>query len=198
MGNLKTFQEIEKLLVNFVHGRTESPENSQISLQAICFYPGSFNPWHEGHTSCVNLHIKYFPQIPLMVLPDHSPHKELTTLSEIHENLPGAYISHVFKQIQKTNPTYNWISYLKSQRPSLQLGLLIGLDSFLNFPKWHKYQDLLQILSFIEVVPRKIENLAVDMHQFEKKLMSLAPKLKISHIPENPFDSVSSTILRQK
>lgn len=196
------YQEMERLLKNFtIDQKSTTKFLIQSSTSPFCFYPGSFNPWHQGHTSCVSLHLKYFPEVPLMVLPDHNPHKDLKIdhdLIKLPPEIAQVHVGAVFRQKLQTNPTYHWVSYIKKHCPNLQLGLLLGLDSYLNLPKWYNYQELLNCLSFLEVIPREIDNLAANKAQFTLNLKHLAPKLEIHLIEENPFGSVSSTFLRQK
>jgi nicotinate-nucleotide adenylyltransferase len=205
MDNLKYFSEIEALLKIFMQNdqlsATCNLSNPNLSFK-ICFYPGSFNPWHDGHSSCVTLHQKYYPDIPLMILPDQNPHKidSSIDLLKLPKNLSlnDVFLSHVFKQNNLKNPTYRWITFLKVNCPKLELGLLLGLDSYLNLTTWTNSRLLLENLSFLEIIPRNIKDLSPPTANYNSEINSYNPKLKLNFVPENPFESVSSTQLRQK
>lgn len=205
MEHVKLLREMEQLLHLFSNGLNPLHEDQfsfQQSSTSFCFYPGSFNPWHQGHTSCVELHQKHFPQIPLMILPDQNPQKDHQVYTQpnstLFEHQPSVYLSFVLRQKNSKNPTYTWTTFLKKHCPKLQLGLLLGLDSYLSLFSWISYQDLLKSLDFIEVIPRKIENLASDSEEYLQKIHLVAPHLKIHRIQGNHFESVSSTQIRQK
>lgn len=210
MEHLNFFREINHLLKLFTENNYPSRTHSLAeSKQSICFYPGSFNPWHLGHTSCVTLHFQHFANIPLMILPDHNPQKDLqpkepvVLLKSITENIQGIdgsqiFISEIFINNTQTNPTQKWVTFLRQYCPNLQIGLLMGLDSYLGLTSWYKYELLINDLNYLEVIPRKIDNLQHIPAVYHSQLQLKAPKLQIHHVKHNPFESVSSTQLRQK
>lgn len=205
MEPLKTFQYIEKFLTSYLANSHEVTIDKKLQGK-ICFYPGTFNPWHEGHGICVELHLQSFKDVPLMILPDHNPQKELALHApyEIPLNVQSnnLYLSYLFKNSQKKNPTHSWIRYLKTFCPDLKLGLLMGLDSFMTLTTWIRFEELLCDLSFMEVVPRKINDLANNLpdkvSEIDASLKIITPLLEIHHLKNHPFETISSTQIRQK
>jgi pantetheine-phosphate adenylyltransferase len=47
----------------------------------IAIYPGSFNPWHEGHTDILNKALKCFDQVIISV--GFNPEKELSVQADV-------------------------------------------------------------------------------------------------------------------
>jgi nicotinate-nucleotide adenylyltransferase len=204
MDAITLFSHLENLLHQFVDSSSKTLDqlNSLGGVSGtICFFPGTFTPWHDGHSYCVTKHLSSFPDIPLMVLPDINPQKnpiqtqkELITLPKN----PQVRLSWVFQKLTKSNPTFRWITFLKTQNPNLKLGLLIGLDSFMNLPTWINYQDLLLHLDFLEVIERDFTALDTTFDTQKTIYQRINPALKIHYTHENPYKDLSSTKLRQK
>ena len=177
---------------------------------AWCFYGGTFNPWHPGHGQCVEM-----CEAPaIFILPDNNPLKMMNrplaeSLNDIwsqtglvKKSLP--YLG--FVASYKPNPTYPWLNQVKQKHPQKKLSLLMGMDSFISLKQWFSTEKLMLIVDQIHVVPRSLE----DMSAFNKTkwediyqetlhwVVQVKPTLIIKLLPNHPFESVSSTRLRQK
>ena len=49
----------------------------------VGFYPGSFNPWHEGHEDVLNKALKVFDRVIIAV--GHNPEKERSSWSTLRD-----------------------------------------------------------------------------------------------------------------
>lgn len=167
---------------------------SQPESQSICFYPGSFNPWHEGHQACVDL----TPVESLVVVPDSNPWKQddrlitLKTILDLMKALPqNTSLYPGFINLEVGNPTVSWLPQTKWSKRSL----CIGADSFVNLEKWKEVKTLLNCLETLYVVPRNIVD--QQMTQTTQIIQNLCPSLKIEILAHHQFENVSSTDLRK-
>ncbi len=170
--------------------------------EAVTFFGGSFNPWHEGHSECVRL---YQESAPLIVIPDYNPQKELVRHSSIEafyqellavSGLPATQVYPGMLLKQTKNPTFFWVQEMKERYPQLEINLLMGADSFKNLSTWVEIRKLLSLLSTIFVTPRlESDDVIKKSCDFAQ---TIAPDLKVIIFPRHAFEHVSSTEIRQK
>jgi len=146
---------------------------------------GSFNPIHNGH-----LHIAGYVYSALGL--DHvifiptgdPPHKPSISLAPAHhrlemvrlatESYPHFVVDDREARAPAVSYTIDTVTRLKSEFPrETELGFIIGLDAFLDFPSWKQAAHLLEICHFI-VCSRP----GVEFSQLRS--MRLLP-----HIPQN-------------
>lgn len=166
------------------------------------FYGGTFNPWHQGHQSCLDL----LPDDKLcLIMPDRNPQKELRDLDPVasvlqistHAKLkPNQYLVPTFLQEEKKNPTVEWIEKLQDQFPDHKLSLLMGFDSFAQIKTWIRAEDLLTKLHTVYVVSRLEED--EDRYLALDEAHARAPDLNVVFLGRHPYEDVSSTVLRKK
>jgi nicotinate-nucleotide adenylyltransferase len=172
-----------------------------INDEELIFFGGSFNPWHEGHASCIKLMPK---DKKIVVIADHSPFKELTSklssLNEIQNELDRidrtTLLFGEFFDANKKNPTYNWIEELHSKFPDKKLSLLMGFDSFASIDKWTKSTKLLNTLSTLYVAGR-LDDKKVKEKQIQS-LLNINPNLELSFLGGHPHEEISSTKIRKE
>lgn len=176
-----------------------NPEFTIHPGKELIFFGGSFNPWHSGHSACLNL----LGSKKCLVLPDRNPFKEihptppLETYLEImsHLNLDYHYLNPEFILKNEKNPTYYWIERTHQRSPQTKLGLLMGMDSLESIESWHRADDLLKILDTIYVVSRmENEEIRKDLKNRLKKYKNL----KLCYLGHHPFESLSSTEIRKQ
>jgi nicotinate-nucleotide adenylyltransferase len=174
-----------------------------IDANELCFFAGSFNPWHDGHTSCLRL---IDSGLQVIVAPDHNPFKELilqsqkaSDLNEIKNHIKvREKNTHLFKDFftsDSKNPTYKWVEELKVSHPQKQISLLMGFDTFTAIHTWTNANSLINNLSTIYVVSR-LDTQILKEEQI-KRLNLINPKLMCDFLGNHPHEHMSSTQLRK-
>jgi nicotinate-nucleotide adenylyltransferase len=171
--------------------------------EEIIFFGGSFNPWHNGHSSCLSLTPN---ETPVVIIPDHNPFKELvdsslasTTLDEIQSILDtferDFFLFDEFFLKNEKNPTSYWVKELKKNYPNLRISLLIGFDSFISIDRWIDSANLLPNLESLFVVDR-LNDEQVKNNQI--KNLRKFKSLKLIFLGEHDYEDLSSSSIRKK
>ncbi|MCO4793663.1 MAG: hypothetical protein KC493_08130 [Bacteriovoracaceae bacterium] len=169
----------------------------QFEVDTIGFFPGSFNPWHEGHMECVqSSNIE-----SIIILPDYSPWKDnekkdqpwedFKALGEKLKDTPYLLYPGFWGE-QEKNPTSGWL-------PSTHVInriLLMGADTFMDLEKWKQPEILLRSLYSIIVLGRKIDKDKLENQK--ENILKFNSKLNIQLNFENPYENISSTDIRKK
>ncbi len=169
--------------------------------QEWVFFGGTFNPWHEGHQSCLNL----LPEDKLcFILPDQNPQKNFRNSHMVSEFLQIStharfkkkqFLVPSFLLLKEKNPTVEWIEKLAEEFPTIKLSLLMGFDSFAHLKSWIRIDDLLKHLHGLYVVSRQ------ETEEQKRKALDYvngrAP-VKVAFLGSHPFESLSSSSLRAK
>lgn len=181
-------QEASNIIQRFIKGE-----------KRVLLFPGSFNPMHIGHLSLANYLIEQyadlFDQLWLLLTPE-SPFKEETP--QLPENFRAEWISHLIQDYPKiklaldekelTPPYYtlSTIQHLKAKYPQIEFTLLIGADSLITLPQWHKSEELLSEIE-IAVYPRP----GYDANQVSPVILK-----RVKLLEGVPTFDISSTQLR--
>ena len=187
------------ILADFINSISELKDSNE-----LIFFGGSFNPWHEGHGSCLRL---YNEENPIIVIPDHNPYKELVLtneklsgVEEIKNELSQidtkTYLFDQFMQQDTKNPSHVWIRNLKEKLPKTKISLLMGFDTFIGLDKWINAEKVLCDLSRIYIASR-LDNQEIKEKQFHL-LKSINPNLDIVFLGHHDFEELSSSKLRQR
>jgi len=174
------------------------------SSKEIVFFGGSFNPWHDGHTTCIKLLPK---NLPVVIIPDHNPFKEmvkeelkLTKPTQIIKRLTSLnrniFMYDGFLKLNQKNPTHKWIKDVKQNMPMTQLSLLLGYDNFKSMPSWININELLRDLKCIYVASRLEDD--EDHSHTMQELKDINPNLNIVMLGHHEHEHISSTELRKK
>ncbi len=170
----------------------------------VLFYGGSFEPWHQGHEACVRLAPN---DMTLIVCPDRNPHKPLKTDIDILKHYYAIkkalssmgrpfHIHPGFLLRAEANPTVGWILRLKHHRPDLRIHLLMGYDSFRSLSKWTRAEDLMKLVSGLQVVSREEND---EEHNKDSSFpLQANPNITIRFLGHHAFESISGTELRKK
>lgn len=174
--------------------------------QEWIFFGGSFHPWHQGHSSCLNL-LWEQEQKEAIIIPDHNPQKdtrEVTDAELFCQDLAKAIRSQTdapfaiygdFLKENKKNPSYNWISKLKEKHPEQLLSLLLGNDSFIGLDSWIQWRELLKKLDHLYVASRKDDK---QITQKKTELYrTLNPRLSITFLGPHAYENLSSSKIRK-
>jgi nicotinate-nucleotide adenylyltransferase len=122
---------------------------------------GSFNPIHNGHLHIANQVYEILHLDRIMFIPTGDPpHKPTGSLAPAHHRLEMVKLaivpfSHFTVSDRETwTPEVSYsvdtITELKASYPNgTQLGFIVGLDAFLDFPSWKHAGHLLELCHFI-------------------------------------------------
>ena len=163
----------------------------------IGLFGGSFNPIHNGHvwlaeallreTAIDEVWFMVSAQNPLkqnsQLLDDSQRYRLVRLALEGHPRLQACdYEFH----LPKPSYTWNTLQSLKKDFPQHVFTLLIGGDNWELFPKWYRYEDLLNEYPIV-VYPRK--DAVVD---FAPEASSNVSFVKV------PLIDISSTMIRER
>ncbi|MAX66158.1 MAG: hypothetical protein QF441_10885 [Bacteriovoracaceae bacterium] len=186
-------------LINFVKNNSVLNKSHE-----LIFFGGSFNPWHEGHSSCLKLAPA---NRPIIVIPDHNPFKDLTVQSTKHSSITDiqhelakiettTYLFDEFLQNNKKNPSHKWIIKIKKEFPQKKISLLMGFDTFISIDRWIKADKILNALDALYIASR-LDDEKIKAKQIEN-LHTINPKLKILFIGRHDYEELSSTKIRNQ
>ncbi|MFT5572215.1 MAG: nicotinate-nucleotide adenylyltransferase [Cryomorphaceae bacterium] len=153
--------------------------------QLIGIFGGTFDPVHSGHQQSLNLLCNEiaFDRI-YWVLSARPPHKQKTISSTKHRfamlklALAGhpVYIADDTEIRRKTSSyTVDTLAEFKSCYPSAKLLVIIGADSLLSLPSWHRYEELVEQASWVVLhrpgypaePPQELQDRLVDFSQIQ-------------------------------
>lgn len=171
-------------------------------MDELIFFGGSFNPWHKGHSSCIEL---MDSSKPIIIVPDHNPFKELvpsdkklSSLDQIKIKLKDfkntTYLfSEFFEQDQK-NPTYQWVAKLKAKFPQKKISLLVGFDTFMGIDKWINAESLLSHLNTIYIASRLDDE---ERKKMQIQILNNISSVHIHFLGRHDFENLSSSDMRK-
>lgn len=114
---------------------------------------GTFDPIHKGHIEPAQEALSKFELDKILVIPAHiPPHKNTTKASPEHRvnmaelvcnNIQGFELD--TREIKRPSLSYTieTINEIKSEYPNYELFFIMGMDSLLNFTRWHLWQEIL-------------------------------------------------------
>jgi len=162
-------------------------------------YGGAFDPVHAGHVFVGHEALRLMAPSTLILIPTGLPNPDfdkclsasdadrVAMLQLAFAGMPGVEVSDVELR-RKPRPSY-FVDTLEGLRPVLGVDkpvLLLGEDQLLSFPQWHRYQDILDQVE-LWFVPR------AGRHRPGR------PKVPAKALFDiNPFDSLSSTLIRHR
>lgn len=128
-------------------------------MALLGFYGGTFDPIHQGHLQSALFVVEQCQLSALQLIPCHLPP---------HRTTPGVHSQHRAAMVElaiapypqlalnrieldKNSPSYTveTLELLQQQYPNDQLLFVIGMDSLLSFPNWHRPNDILQLCHLI-------------------------------------------------
>jgi nicotinate-nucleotide adenylyltransferase len=132
-------------------------------LKPIGVFGGRFDPIHYGHlrTAFELLQALNFEEIRFMPC-GNPPHRDQAHANaEFRFEMVAAAIEgqHGFvvddRELSRKGPSYSVdsLNTLRTDFPLRSIALIIGMDAFIDLPKWHQWQEILQ-LSHIVVAHR--------------------------------------------
>lgn len=120
---------------------------------------GTFDPIHFGHIRPALAIKQQLGLDKIWLMPNKTPpHKNSTQTSALHRQ---AMVERVCQQypdfelcdieLTLTGPSYtsNTLNLLRQLYPQHQFLFIMGMDSFVNLPKWHQWQQLFELTNLI-------------------------------------------------
>lgn len=174
----------------------------------VFFFPGSFNPWHQGHEECLKQFYTHYKNQKIILIHDKNPFKfsaNQSTSKNNKDTLKNVILKYqqdieikLFEDFQllKSNPTINWVRYLKENCPhNLNIGLVMGADSFVQITQWTESNHLIQLLSSLIVIPRALQ--IKNLYAQKESLNNINNNLQIDILERHPYEHISSTNIRK-
>jgi nicotinate-nucleotide adenylyltransferase len=169
----------------------------------VGLFGGSFDPIHCGHIEPVKaarraLELERVIYLPTAI-PPHKPARRLAPplaryamveLALLRE--AGLYASPHELKLDRPAYTIETLEHFQRQMPAAELYLLIGSDSFLELPQWHRWRDIAAAARLV-VLPRPGWELDGPA---PAALAELAAAGRVHVVAERPYE-VSSTRLRE-
>lgn len=123
----------------------------------IGIFGGAFNPVHNGHLNIADAFYEDLKLDKMLLIPTaNPPHKNgagllsgddrINMLRLAIENKPYEISTIEFERNDKSY-TYNTLLELKRLYPEADLFLIIGADQIINFEKWYRYSDILDMVT---------------------------------------------------
>lgn len=123
----------------------------------IGIFGGAFNPVHNGHLNIADEFYDALALDKLLFVPTaNPPHKSgdgllscehrVSMLELAVENKPYEISTVEFERSEKSY-TYDTLIELKRLYPDADFFLIIGADQIINFDKWYRYSDILNMVT---------------------------------------------------
>ena len=130
-------------------------------MRKIGLFGGSFNPIHEGHIAVAKAVRKQFQLNEIWFLPSFStPLKDQLQVSFSDRCHMVSLAIHPYRymklsRIEGTLPspsyTFNTVSKLRKQYPSVEFYWVIGFDQYEQLDQWYRIDELKEMVQFIVV-----------------------------------------------
>ena len=125
----------------------------------ICILGGTFDPIHYGHLrpareamaalGCGTLHVIPSAQPPHRPAPVASAAQRLRMVELAVAEFPGFRADD--RELRRGGPSYTVLTLesLRAEYGAQSLCLLMGMDVFLGFESWHRWQDILDLAHLV-------------------------------------------------
>ncbi len=125
----------------------------QTLQRAIGILGGTFDPIHFGHLRSALELYQAFDLAEVRLIPCFqpvhrkqpiaTPEQRLAMVREAIENESALSVDDC--EILRKGPSYtiDTLSHLRTDLPQTPLCLIMGIDALLNFPSWHRWQEIL-------------------------------------------------------
>lgn len=154
---------------------------------------GTFDPPHLGHLLIANDVQHALSLDEVWFMPNHiPPHKQRDSITNTGLRLemleaaigdqPSFHVQTIELEREGPSYTYDTILLLKESHPTVDFHFIIGADMVEYLPKWHKIEELVNLVKFIGV---KRPGYSIE---------TAFPVIEV----ETPQFEVSSTLIRQR
>jgi nicotinate-nucleotide adenylyltransferase len=128
-------------------------------MEAIGLFGGTFDPIHYGHlrTALEIARMVSLNEVRFLTWPTHALRSTPALEASLRLDMVRAAVSchPIFKAderaLSKELPvyTYDVLSEIRHEHPLLSLCLLSGMDSFVRIEKWHRWQEILDLVHIV-------------------------------------------------
>lgn len=128
-------------------------------MTAIGVFGGTFDPIHYGHlrTAFEMLEAVRFDEVRLIPCGD-PPHRGETFASAesrldmvrvATDGLDGFVVDD--RELRRDGPSYSidTLASLRAEFSDASLGLIVGMDAFLGLPRWHRWDEILDVAHIV-------------------------------------------------
>jgi nicotinate-nucleotide adenylyltransferase len=137
-------------------------------MAKIGIFGGTFDPFHQGHLKIAVEAAKKLDKVIIVPTicdyyrPDSRKlftfDEKVTIINQMISNAPGnIWVDSLEKDKDSKWRTINTVEEFKKLYPNDELYLIIGEDSYKNFPTWFRYEDIL-LMATLMVVQRGNNN----------------------------------------
>lgn len=185
-------------------------------MKNMAIYGGTFDPPHLGHLKTAQAVQHYFHFDQFIFLPCKTPVLKDAALATSKQRLDMLKLALKdyqnftidTRELERDTPSYmvdTLLSIRKEVGETIPLTLCIGMDTFLQLPKWHAWQDILNLCHLL-VMKREtteerpsnvLKQLLADKESTNKQSLLVQPKGKIYRFDAGQYP-ISSTWLRQQ
>ncbi len=172
----------------------------------IAIFGGSFDPPHFGHDEVVksalkNLNIDKLIIIPTFLNPFKSefgapPNLRLQWCRTLWENLSSKIIVSDYETTQnRAVATIESVIYFKNKFNASRIYLIIGADQLNSLHKWHRYDELKALVSFVIAcrdgikIDENLQKLDINVKISSSKIKS---ELNFKQVPSAILSNVQS------
>ena len=125
----------------------------------MAFFGGTFDPIHNGHVNTVNNLLKMCSLEHVFIVPTSvSPHKS-EPRADPAQRLKMVQLAIADKACMSVDDrevfgrapayTFDTVQSFRTQYPNEEFALILGVDAFLGFERWHRWAELLDMASFL-------------------------------------------------
>jgi nicotinate-nucleotide adenylyltransferase len=187
-----------------------SPSWLPTPIRSLLVYGGSFDPIHNAHLTLPELVRSQIGADLIAYIPAAAPpHKQAQGRTPGHHRLamlrlalkdnPRAVVltHELDRALASDRPSYTvdtLESLIQELGPSVKLHLLMGADMLAIFPKWHRYQRILELAQPVVMV-RPPADKAFILGALPPGLAAADWQDRIMQVPPSP---ISSTLIRQR
>lgn len=172
--------------------------------QRFGVYGGAFDPPHLAHVAMAQAFVQQFELDRLWVVPTgHAWHKAALSTSPVHRlamarlafaNVPQAQVDD--RELKRAGASYtiDTLESLAAEYPEADWFLLMGLDQWLNFNQWHRWEDIARMAT-ISVAERPEYKSALGQKALKFAPESIPPGCTARRLDWQPV-ALSSTGVR--
>ncbi|HEY0963170.1 MAG TPA: nicotinate-nucleotide adenylyltransferase [Pseudomonadales bacterium] len=132
------------------------------SSQRIGILGGAFDPVHNGHIALARKAREWCALDCVKLIPTGVPVHRDAPVASAEQRIAMLELARTGDEWLQVDPrecrtnapsyTFDTATALRAEHPDATLFLLIGLDAFLAFDRWHRWQDLLGLVHLLVAV----------------------------------------------